>query len=86
MKKNRHFDKIKEIERRGNARKNFVRHSNEVIRELIENEPTQNYYQKKYQLEVVQPEIKRKQKILRKRKKMFQPIRKKDIVSWIFDL
>lgn len=81
LKKNRYYEKIREIEVRGNNRRNFIRNSNEVVRELLENEPTQNYYQKKYMMEVVEPEKKRKDKILRKRKKMYRPIRKNDIVK-----
>jgi hypothetical protein len=45
------------------------------VKELIDNEPGENYYRKKYEMEVVEPERRRYDRILRDRKKDYRPVR-----------
>lgn len=42
----------------------------------MENEPGENYYRKKYEMEVVEPQRRKQARILRNRHKMYRPIRR----------
>ena len=52
--------------------------SNTVIREILQREPG-DYFQQKYEIEVLRPERLRKEKLMIARKKLYIPIRKREI-------
>lgn len=47
---------------------------------MIDNEPSENYFQQKYMMEVVDPEVFRRKKILNNHRKLYEPIRKDELV------
>ncbi len=70
--------KIREIEQKGKVRKEANLLSDSVVKEILQSQPT-NYFQQKYEVEVVRPELMRQQKIILERKKLYRPIRLDEI-------
>lgn len=67
-----------EYELKGRARKdaNFI--SDKVIKDIMKSQPL-DYFKVKYELEVLGPEMLRKQAILEERKKIYKPVRNEEI-------
>ena len=89
VRKDDYYQRIQQIHVRGEERKVFNRYADQVqpqpnpsqvVKELIDNEPNENYYRQKYEMEVVEPERRRREMILMNKKKNFKPIRKDELV------
>jgi len=73
--------KVREFEMIGSVRKEANQVSNEVVRQILANKPM-DYFQMRYQLEKVRPELIRRNQILEERKRRFIPIRSDEIVVY----
>jgi hypothetical protein len=67
-----------EFELKGKARKETNIISDKVIKDIMKSQPL-DYFKVKYELEVLGPEMLRKQAIMQERKKLYRPVRNPEI-------
>lgn len=70
--------KVLEFELKGLARKDANMVSDKVVKEIMQSQPL-DYFKVKYEVEVLGPEMMRKQAIMDERKKLYRPIRSDEI-------
>lgn len=63
---------------KGRAREETNKFSDKIVKDIIKSQPL-DYFKVKYELEVLRPELMRKQAILDERKKLYRPIRSEEI-------